>query len=387
MSKQIMIISAIFIALSFNVFGQKIYHKGQIIQNDGELIDCLIEEDIPINYEKRVRFKRSENGELELKHANEIKGFVIDGKEKYMSFVINQKSSVPAGFFMYKRSQIFIKQIEEGKLNLYLYREGKENWLYIQKGNGKIHRLELVRIEYASRLEQDKIIKLDTLSSSKPSRKGFFKLQKNYLKTINSLIDDPKNKVEELSLYKKLIRKFVINYNNSKSKEVAVNSYFKKGFKGRLLLVGGRVPLGDFKLGLFGAEVEFILPTKKWERSLVFGFIKGTNIKKGTIDHKGYELEKDIINKQLYLRVNQYLSIGNKIKPYAILGLKITLSKFPNFSNFSLGQKEPNVSGAGAALTHFGVGMLYLLPSNLVVKAEVSNRFFPDIKIGIGKQF
>ena len=380
---------AIFLLLSINSFGQKIYHPGQIIQNDGELIDCLIQEDIPANYEKRVQFKRNKNSKLEVKHANEIKGFHIDGKEKYRSFVIKQKISNSAGSFMYKRSPIFIQQLEEGAINLYLYKEGEENWLYVQKENEEIKKLELIRIEYASRSEKDKIIKIDTLcSSTKPSRNGFYKLQKKYIKTISTLIDDPQKlkEIKAVSLNKKLIRAFVKKYNDKHRKELKAFSYFKKSLGGRFFLVGGGMPLGDFTIGLVGVELEIIFPSKKRETCLSFGFIKGTNIKKGAIDYNGNILQENFPSSQFYARLNQYLFIGNKIKPYILLGLKFNSILFNGPPNFSLWKNPPELAGA-QAFFHFGIGVLYLVKEDVSVKIELTNRFFPDVKIGVGKQF
>jgi hypothetical protein len=130
-------------------FGQMRYEKGYFINNDNKRIECLIKNREWQNNPTEFSYKIGNSGKSEVGDVNSVKEFGID---KYFKFVgadvkidrsVNPKTSISTEKDpIWKQEKLFLKVLEEGKANLYVY-EGTnlERFFYSVDGGKTINQL------------------------------------------------------------------------------------------------------------------------------------------------------------------------------------------------------------------------------------------------------
>ena len=128
MFKQVTLFLALILGL--NGFTQSSFIKGYYINNSNEKINCLIKNVDWLNNPTEFKYKLSENSQQETQTINLVKEFVIINVAKYVRHNINidRSSNVinEMGYDknpIFKKEQLFLKVLIEGKANLYLYED------------------------------------------------------------------------------------------------------------------------------------------------------------------------------------------------------------------------------------------------------------------------
>ncbi|MEL6944734.1 MAG: hypothetical protein AAFO82_18920, partial [Bacteroidota bacterium] len=121
---------------------QKIFNPGIVELSTGEKIEALILQDSYKNYARTITYKIPEEGVLHVKSPNEVRSFTIEKQNiKFHSFKIVDRFLIAPNVYDYKDETVFMKQLEEGKVNLFLHKDDEGNsWLYLKKGDGLLKR-------------------------------------------------------------------------------------------------------------------------------------------------------------------------------------------------------------------------------------------------------
>ncbi len=134
--------------LSLNSFSQISYEQGYYIDNYNQKIDCLIKNIDWKNNPTQFTYKPSENGEQKTVTIESVKEFGIYNTSKYIRYTVNiDRSSKYTSELSYvkkpifKKEELFLKAIVEGKANLYLYEDGNLRRYFYSKDNLDVEQL------------------------------------------------------------------------------------------------------------------------------------------------------------------------------------------------------------------------------------------------------
>ena len=133
---------------SFSCYSQIIFENGYFIDNQNQIIECLIKnEDWAIN-PNEIKYKLSEEAEQKTLTIKSIKEFGIYGVSKYIRCIvdIDRSSQVLSKITFDKypkfmEEELFLKILVEGKATLYLYEDGNYKKFFFNKDNSKIKQL------------------------------------------------------------------------------------------------------------------------------------------------------------------------------------------------------------------------------------------------------
>jgi len=143
--------STIFLLLvvfSFKSFSQITYEKGYFINNTDQKISCLIKNmDWKIN-PVSIDYKLAENDESKTTHIKDIKEFSINDQSKYIRATVDiDRSSENLDQLnfdrnpVFKKEQLLLKVLIEGKANLYGYNDENLQRYFYNKEDAKIEQL------------------------------------------------------------------------------------------------------------------------------------------------------------------------------------------------------------------------------------------------------
>lgn len=121
----------LFTFFSLNSLAQIRYQKGYFIDNDGKKIDCFIRNVDWKDNPKYFDYKLTENGEKLTARTTTVKEFSVENESIYKCFItewdvssntVNDISDERQPYM--KKDTIFLRQLVEGKANLYLFEKG-----------------------------------------------------------------------------------------------------------------------------------------------------------------------------------------------------------------------------------------------------------------------
>lgn len=363
---------------------QQIFQKGQLEFRDGKILDCFVLEESYQIYAQGVTYKESESGELKKAGFKELTQFNLGENQQFVAFEIEESPNIRAERTKLK---LFLKQLEKGKINLFEYNNGQKiKWLYLQKGVSELKRLYVIRKDYASE-ESTTPITVDTLSTTQSPKEGKFRLERSFKKNLRDLTQDQTKLKIPNDLEVKFIRKFIKKYNDQQATQFATKSYFKQKTRIRFYLTGNYFAVDSDRnhtLPGIGEEIEFLFNKEKNRSSFTLGFVQGGKINKSDIDLEDapFRPVESIKLNQVYLRFNTYLNIEKRFKPYFFGGLKIVTAKKGKRTYERL--VNNNTDGRLLNALGFGIGAMYEFEKRGLIKLEIGNRLFPDIKIGVG---
>ena len=137
-------------------YAQNKFQQGYFINNSGQKIECLIQNDDWKNNPSNFKYKTSETSEVQTGNLANVKEFVITGKSKYQKFKVDiDRSSNKATQLSTKRTAefsnetLFLKVLVEGSnASLYSYIESNLRRYFYKKPNGPV--TQLVYKQYIS---------------------------------------------------------------------------------------------------------------------------------------------------------------------------------------------------------------------------------------------
>lgn len=128
MKKSIYILFLLFVVSVIQA--QTLFEKGFYVDNIGNKVEGLIKNIDWKNNPTEFEFKYNENEESQIISINNAKEFVVDGKSKYIraKVDIDRSSSITKDLSnnklpVFKNETLFLKNIVEGKANLFLYED------------------------------------------------------------------------------------------------------------------------------------------------------------------------------------------------------------------------------------------------------------------------
>ncbi len=254
---------------TINCYSQINFEKGYYVNNTDQKIECLIKNVDWRNNPTNFDYKTSENSEVKNANITDVKEFGIYNISKFIrttvkidrsSESVNALSKERGPIFM--EEQLFLKLLNEGKANLYLYKDvGLSRYFYNQE-NSNIEQLVYKKYEttegklginnyYKQQLLKElkcSSITLKKIENLLYKRNNLTKLFKDYNICNGS---DTKNysEIEKKDLFNLTIRPR-LTHNSSVS-------IFNSLFSSRDIDLGKKTQFG------FGIEVEFILPFNK----------------------------------------------------------------------------------------------------------------------------
>ena len=265
MKKTMLLVLAV--CLGMSAYAQNKFQQGYFINNSGQKVECLIQNDDWKNNPSNFKYKISETGEVKTGTLASTKEFVITGKSKYQKFTVDiDRSSNKATELSTKRTAefsnetVFLKILVEGSnANLYSYIESNLRRYFYKKPNGPV--TQLVYKQY--------------ISSNQGVRKN--ESYKNQLKK-----EFPCAQASSSASYtKSSLVKYFVTYNNCDAKDASLTDFTLTETKGKLRIKvkGGinyykakvtelGIPFGDPDYNSdyqvsprFGFELEYILPS------------------------------------------------------------------------------------------------------------------------------
>lgn len=137
MKKLLLVLSLL---LTYYSYGQIRFEPGYIINNEGEKINCLIR-NVDWRYSpERITYKGSATAPAELASIENIKEFEIKNEVKYQRFtlVVDTSSENLAKLSInaepeWKEKTVFLKVLQEGRLNLYELNTPEKTSFFIKK--------------------------------------------------------------------------------------------------------------------------------------------------------------------------------------------------------------------------------------------------------------
>jgi hypothetical protein len=117
-----------------STFGQIVFEKGYIIDNENHKTDCLVKNYDWKNNPKDIEYKLNEESQLEKASVGNIKEFCIIGVSRFVS--ANVKIDRSANELdrlsinrnpVWEQKQLFLKVLLDGKASLYYYEDGTLN--------------------------------------------------------------------------------------------------------------------------------------------------------------------------------------------------------------------------------------------------------------------
>lgn len=361
--RNLLIIAIILTSLSS--YSQIEFENGYIINNNSEKINCLIKNNDWKNNPSEILYKLDENSDIKKGTIEDIQEFGISSKTKFKRFLVNIDMSreetnnlTQEKNPLFKEETLFLKQLIEGKANMFIYKSPSMTRFFYSLDNSDIDQL---------------IYKKYKTSEGKIGTNNKFRQQ-----LWNALICDEISiqEVESLNYSIKDLQNYFIKYNTCKNSDYIS---YKKERKGKSFFVKLKpgVNYGSMKIenGLnadgvkmdnnlsfrIGVETEFILPfnNDKWS---IF-------IEPSYTTYKGESYYGTSNNTKLNVNFN-YIELGLGLRHYLFL--------------------NPN------SKLNFNVGLIYDLPVNSEIIYYMNRpldptlndiQVTPSINFGVGYNY
>jgi hypothetical protein len=257
----------LFVLIGVNVFAQNKFEKGYFINNDGEKIECFIQNDDWRSNPTYFKYKNNLDSKILTTNSTNVKEFKIGNATKYKRFTVEiDRSSKKTSHLSTKRTSVF----KEETLFLKAVVEGSKASLYSYVD------VDLYRYFYTTPNKTAKQLIYKLYRTSKGNL-GINDLYKKQLKDNFSC----SNNTKPPSYHRNSLKYYFINFNNCEAIDTELIDYTLLGTKSKLRLkVKGGInyskvditPLNtsfstitstsDYKISpRFGLEMEYLLPT------------------------------------------------------------------------------------------------------------------------------
>jgi len=128
--------------VSISVYGQTKFQKGYFINNNQETVNCFIRNNDWNSSPKSIRYKLTEDGEVQTAKIETINSFTIEGICKYIKSEVSiDKSSNsiselgPSPIPVYKKERIMLKVLIDGPAKLYTYKDNDLKLFFFETEN------------------------------------------------------------------------------------------------------------------------------------------------------------------------------------------------------------------------------------------------------------
>ena len=362
---------------------QKIFQAGSIQLKSGTSLNGYIF-DAPIkNIEPYIWYKKSLREKKQKLDLKDIEAVTIFKKRKYESVRILLKTDENNPKYEWKTR--LLKVLEEGKLKLYSYEVGSEKWLYLRTQKGELKRLETY--DKIHPISREKMGEPDTLGTGKIRKKGLYKQDKHFLYVLRSAtIDCMKPIHPKTRLNSEKIKRILRAFNKCQNNQVQAASYFTKKFNFKPKIAFNLYKLNReqgvyFSNWEWQLEVGFPDVTERVSVSFLYNHLRLTSEEVqnsqttlfGNLNRDGY---LDIAT----LRIHYFPIPQRKFQPYIAVGVThIRPYQFTRngFKRDYIRRWKP----------HLSLGAEYYIYKQFFGYLEVSEPFFPNLKVGLGYKF
>ncbi|WP_338765584.1 hypothetical protein WAF17_01945 [Bernardetia sp. ABR2-2B] len=346
--------------LTFEVFPQKNFEKGYIIDNSGTKKECLIKNLYSKfdNFEQ-IKYKLIGSTEVKTGSIKDIQEFGINDTIRYERVIVEIDKSEDGlenktGISL-KLDTLFLNQLVKGKANLYKYVLGTNIRFFFNVGNDTIKQLIYKRYTKDAKEIKDvtylqQLIKNTNCKGFKFDRIQKVKYTTNSMVTFFEEYNDCEN-AEYINFYSKVKRRNLINMYIRGGVNISQNN-FKRNFKDLDKGTG----MG-FKLGY---EAEVIIPITKKDIFSVFGEVSyyqfKTEVKDNTnsfysnytFQHKNLEAAIGLraylpLNKNNAFLVDYAIGLNNEIESELVTEFYSELFPFNNTRNLGIGYKYKKI--------------------------------------------
>lgn len=254
--------------LALNCYSQISFEKGYYIDNSDQKVDCQIKNMDWKNNPTEFKYKLSESEEQKTLTIKTVKEFGIYNVSKYIRYDIdidrssedlNDMSTVKDPIF--KKEQLFLKVLIEGKASLYLFEDGSSLKYFFNKDNSAVEQLI-----FKSYLTSENIIEKN--QSFKQQLWENLKCQNFTIQKIRSLNYRQNDLMNFFVKYNECNNSPSFNFENKPKKDL-LNLTLKVGLNSSSLKTYSNpqnwrdTDFGN-KLGFrLGAEAEYIFPFNK----------------------------------------------------------------------------------------------------------------------------
>lgn len=314
---------------SFNSIAQISFEKGYFIDNTDQKTYCLIKNIDWKNNPTEFEYKLSENEEPKISSIESTKEFRILNQSKYERSVVEiDRSSEDISKMgtdknpIFKKEQLFLKVLLEGKADLFLYEDGNLKRFFYNIDNSEVK--QLIFKEYL------------TPKNSIGKNVEYKKQLWNDLKCQNITVND----VETIDYKKNDFVNFFIKYNKcnnsdfidfeKKQKKDLFNLTLRPGLNSSSLTIQNSISNSrdadfDNEFGFrFGIETEFILPfnKNKWAVLIEPTYQYYKSEKKLTSEN----VNADYTSIEIPIGIRHYMFLNNNSKLFINGSLIIDLS-------------------------------------------------------------
>ena len=268
MKKQLPLFLLLTIVFTINSYSQIIFEKGYYINNSNQKINCLIKNLDWKNNPTEFEYKQTENSDVKKATIKSVQEFGIYNTSKYFRKIVEiDQSSNNIGYLstdknpIFKKTEIFLKVLVEGKANLYSFEDGFLRRFFYSLETSNIEQLIYKRYKssenkvgqnnrFRNQLWNDlkcSTIKMNNLKNLKYAKSNLISFFSKYNTCSNSEFINY-DKKQKRDLFNLTLRPRI----NSSS--LATNNASNVS---RSIDFGNKLSFG------FGVEAEFILPFNK----------------------------------------------------------------------------------------------------------------------------
>ncbi len=269
------IFSLIASILIFTTYAQNSFEKGYFIENNNQKTNCFLKNNFGQTNPIEFQYKISENEKAKKETIANVKEFGINDELKYIRFDGNiDRSSEIIGHLskdrnpLFKKEQLFLKVLVEGKANLYSYQDGHLKRYFYKTDKETIEQLIYKSyVSYSINKQEDMFHRKEYVKKNTQYKQQLW----NNLKCNAILLKE----VENIDYRQDDLVKFFVKYNTCDNSQ-EINNYVKKdrfinfsirpgiNYSSLTMQKNGSdftfTDFGDqlnFRLGL---EIEFIIP-------------------------------------------------------------------------------------------------------------------------------
>lgn len=389
--------------VAFSIFGQKSFHKGYFVTNNGERIDCFINDKDGLNSPTSLLYKLSENVKTERISIDSIAMFEIPGYDKYickevrMDMSIDELSNLTTSKDpIWETRRIALKTLVEGKASLYVYRNK-----------------DVTRFFYAvDNAEPRQLVYRQYIDSSSP-KNNILVENNGFIQQLSTEFTNPSftNRINKLQYEETDLKRFFVQYNTFESTSSTADVFnatpkvkrdkfkvtVKAGVNHSVLDVERlKTSMNNFSFDplyapYLGLDLEFVLPFFRNKLSCLFQTVYNfkvsgekqilleSNSELANITYSYHSFEVPLGIRYRYFLNNDfriYASAYSSLGLFSWIKSKASLNGFyfetPNSSILGVG------CGVGAEYKKWGVELKYMGTADLL---ERSNNFMSEYKV------
>ena len=339
------------ILLIFNLsFCQKEFKRGFIIKNDGNKIDCLIQEEDWKYNPDTFTYKLDGSDDLLTASLNDISSFGVANEFKYVkkeTFLDKESLNKPVFLNVLLEGQVSIYQYKEKGVNLFFYKEADSEDIF-----------ELLYIDNTNKKNGD------LLTSSKFRSQLYKSLGANQ-RQLNDFKTLKYKKREILNIVSEFNRNNNVVYSKFYDDSVELTKIYLKAGLGTTPIVVSNTSLGEISdfgnnSGFrFGFEIEYFLPSKSQKWSITASpIVKFLNAEESVPTQAGaFDTEFKYMAFEMHFGARHYFTdIENDSRFYANAGFNVEI---PVNSEFTFENESVDVGIASIFNSYIGVGYQY----------------------------